>query len=300
MTVFDWAVLALVLISGVLAMYRGFTRELLSILSWAVAGAAGAYVGYSQKALARDLVKNFTTTESDQIVALGQAGIGIVVFLLVLIIVHFLTMRLSDKVLDSHVGIVDRLLGFMFGVVRGLLVVGILFSGYENFVERGAKKVIITEFAAQGGPTLRVNYTISQKSHVIQTLQGTPPKPVDVRCRESRVDIAEQGGKIGGTGDLKDCTAGALKFSGTLNFQGCDSADAVAPQAGTELDIGGKKTPIATCRIRPPEPYEWTKGFAWLNNSVLLDPVISTAKVVTGVLEHVAAKVEKATDKQTQ
>lgn len=299
MTVFDWAVLALVLISGVLAMYRGFTREMLSILSWAVAGAAGAYVGYTQKPLARDLVKNFSATESDQIVALGQAGIGIVVFLLVLIVVHFLTMRLSDKVLDSHVGIVDRLLGFMFGVVRGLLVVGILFSGYENFVERGAKKVIITEFAAQAGPTLRVNYTISQKSHVIQTLQGTPPKPVDVKCKESKVEIAEQGGKISGNGALTDCAAGTLRFSGTLNFQGCDSNDPVTPLAGTEFDIAGKKTPFATCRTRPPEPYEWTKTFSWLSNSVLLEPVISTAKVVTNVLESVAAKVEKAGEKQT-
>lgn len=300
MTVFDWAVLALVLISGVLAMYRGFTREMLSILSWAVAGAAGAYVGYSQKALARDLVKNFSSNESEQIVALGQAGIGIVVFLLVLIIVHFLTMRLSDKVLDSHVGIVDRLLGFMFGVARGLLVVGILFSGYENFVERGAKKAINTEFAIKDGPTVLVKYTIAQKSHIIQASQVTPPKFVTLQCKDSKIDIAEQGGKIGGTGTLTDCAGGGLKVSGTLNFQGCDSADAVPPPTGTELDIAGKKTQVTTCKGRSPEPYEWTKGFNWLNNSILLDPVVSTAKVVTGILETVAAKVEKATDKQTQ
>ncbi|KAB2847939.1 MAG: hypothetical protein F9K44_12145 [Hyphomicrobiaceae bacterium] len=300
MTVFDWAVLALLLISGVLAMYRGFTREMLSILSWAVAGAAGAYVGYTQKALARDLVKNFSVTESEQIIALGQAGIGIVVFLLVLIVVHFLTMRLSDKVLDSHVGIVDRLLGFIFGVVRGLLVVGILFSGYENFVERGAKKVTNVEFATQGAPTLRVEYTASQRSHVLRVLQGTAQTWSEaLKCKDSKVEIAEQGGKITGKGSLTECDAGGVKLSGTLDFQGCDNSSPT-PATASELDVGGRKTPVATCRQRPPEPYEWTRSFAWLNKSVLIEPVVSTAKVVTSILESVAAKVEKAADKQTQ
>ncbi len=46
-------------------------------------------------------------------------AIGGVIFLIVLIIVHLITSRISDTVLDSRVGAIDRILGLAFGVVRG-------------------------------------------------------------------------------------------------------------------------------------------------------------------------------------
>ena len=41
LTYLDAALIAVALISGLLAMYRGLTREVLSIVSWAVAALAG-------------------------------------------------------------------------------------------------------------------------------------------------------------------------------------------------------------------------------------------------------------------
>src|SRR5262249_24037141 len=50
------------------------------------------------------------------------------VFLLTLLIVSVFTIRVSDMVLDSRVGALDRTLGFLFGLARGLIIVVIAFQ----------------------------------------------------------------------------------------------------------------------------------------------------------------------------
>ncbi len=51
-----------------------------------------------------------------------------------LIIVHLITARISDAILDSQVGMVDRVLGFIFGVLRGFLLFVIPYMAYEAFI----------------------------------------------------------------------------------------------------------------------------------------------------------------------
>ncbi len=53
-------------------------------------------------------------------------------FLLTLIVVSIITVRISDAILDSKVGALDRTLGFMFGAARGVLlcVVAFLFFNW--------------------------------------------------------------------------------------------------------------------------------------------------------------------------
>lgn len=114
------------LISGLLAMYRGLTREVLSLVSWALAGAAALFFVFYQKPLAQTLADKFFGGT----LMLAQAGGGALVFLIVLVLVHLMTARFSDRVLDSHVGIIDRVLGLAFGVARGFLLVVIGFVFY--------------------------------------------------------------------------------------------------------------------------------------------------------------------------
>ena len=54
--------------------------------------------------------------------------------LIVLIIVELITSRISDAVLDSQVGMIDRVLGFVFGALRGFLIVVIFYAGLLFFV----------------------------------------------------------------------------------------------------------------------------------------------------------------------
>lgn len=124
-TLLDGILLVIMLLSAVLAMIRGFVREVLSIASW-VAAAAAAYLLYGR---VLPFVKQYV---SQEYVALGVAVAA--VFLVTLIIVSYITMRISDFVLDSRIGALDRTLGFVFGALRGLLLVVVAMLFFNWFV----------------------------------------------------------------------------------------------------------------------------------------------------------------------
>lgn len=132
-TVFDGAVIALALISGFLAMYRGLTREVLSITSWAIAALATFYAAVVRKDWAEQLANEVSLQ-----LPIAQVAIGAVVFIVTLIVVHLITGKISDMILDSNVGIIDRTLGLGFGLLRGVLLVAVVyliafkFLGFDN------------------------------------------------------------------------------------------------------------------------------------------------------------------------
>ena len=65
-------------------------------------------------------------------IALGVSAAGI--FFVTLIVVSLITIKLSDAILDSKVGALDRSLGFLFGAVRGLLLCVIAFVFFNWLV----------------------------------------------------------------------------------------------------------------------------------------------------------------------
>jgi len=121
----DLILIAVMLISGLLAMVRGFMREVLSIAAWGAAAAA-TLLAYSR------LLPYAKQYFNNDYVAAGVTVGG--VFLLTLIIISALTVRLSDKVLDSRIGALDRTLGFLFGLARGLLIVVVAFIFFDWLV----------------------------------------------------------------------------------------------------------------------------------------------------------------------
>lgn len=112
-TILDVIVVVVVLISAVLAMVRGFVREVLSVASW-VAAAAAAYFIYPH---VLPLVQPYFDSKTVATIVSAAA-----IFFVALIIASYITMKISDFVIDSRVGAVDRALGFIFGAVRGLLL----------------------------------------------------------------------------------------------------------------------------------------------------------------------------------
>jgi membrane protein required for colicin V production len=127
----DVALLAILALSGIVAMYRGLTREVLSILSWIAAAGACVFFVLKYKEEARGIADQFHAP-----VLVAQVAIGGIIFLVVLIIVHLITARISDTVLDSRVGAIDRILGLLFGLARGFVLVVIPFMFYESFVDK--------------------------------------------------------------------------------------------------------------------------------------------------------------------
>ncbi len=122
-SVLDLVVIGIVLISALLAAVRGFTREVLAIVAWVVAAAAAWYLHPTALPIAQQYISNNT-------VAL-VASIG-AIFVLTLIIVSIITVQISDLILDSRIGALDRTLGLFFGAARGFLicVIGWAFLGW--------------------------------------------------------------------------------------------------------------------------------------------------------------------------
>lgn len=116
--VFDMIVIALVVMSGLLAYFRGFIRELLSIAAWVGAVLAGFY-GYGY------LSPHLEQYVGEPEVADVTAGVGIA--LVTLIFLSVVASKASSMVQDSHAGSVDRALGFVFGLLRGVLILSIVY-----------------------------------------------------------------------------------------------------------------------------------------------------------------------------
>jgi membrane protein required for colicin V production len=119
-TLLDGILVGFTLVSAMLAMVRGFSREILSIVSWVVAAAAAFFLYPYVIPYIKDYIDN------DKIQMAAAAGI---VFIVALIIMTLITMRIADFIIDSRVGALDRALGFLYGAARGILVVavGLLF-----------------------------------------------------------------------------------------------------------------------------------------------------------------------------
>lgn len=119
-TLLDGILVGFTLVSAMLAMVRGFSREVLSIASWAAAAAA-AYFFYP---FVVPYVQPYVDNDKIQMAAAAGA-----VFVVALVVVTLITMRIADFIIDSRVGALDRALGFLYGAARGVLVVavGLLF-----------------------------------------------------------------------------------------------------------------------------------------------------------------------------
>ena len=109
----DGIVIGITLVSAMLAMVRGFSREVLAVGSW-IAAAAAAFFLYPYL---EPLASQYTSSK-----ALAAIGSAAAIFLVTLIIVSYITMRIADFIIDSRIGILDRTLGFVFGAARGILI----------------------------------------------------------------------------------------------------------------------------------------------------------------------------------
>ena len=181
-TLLDIVLIAVMLVSGLLAMVRGFMREILSIIAWVLAAGATLYAYAKLLPLAKQYFNN------DIVAAVAVIG-G--VFLVTLLIVSILTVRISDMVLDSRVGALDRTLGFLFGLARGLVIVVVAFMFFNwlvpdrsqpEWVRTAKSKVVLTGT----GQWLMSMLPEDPESTILKKLKK--PKPEDTETPESPAD----------------------------------------------------------------------------------------------------------------
>jgi len=116
----DYIVIGIVLLSGLLAFMRGFLREIFSLIAW-----AGAYFA-AVKFYPLVMPTMHHYIKADKAVEWASMAVVFVVVLIVLMIIgHLICSLVKGKALTA----IDRSLGFLYGLARGALVVGLVYLG---------------------------------------------------------------------------------------------------------------------------------------------------------------------------
>lgn len=111
----DLIVLAIIVISGLLAFARGLVREVLSIVGWVGAAIITLYgIPY-----VRPYVGLFVHQEQIIVDVVG----GTIIFILTLVALSLASVGVARQVKDSQLNALDRSLGFAFGVARGMVLI---------------------------------------------------------------------------------------------------------------------------------------------------------------------------------
>ncbi len=115
---FDFAIIGVVALSGLLAMARGFVKELLSLAGWIIAAIVTVFTYKHLSGPVQGIVKSQT---------IADIGSGLVIFLVVLVICGFITSWIPRKMPGGTFGFLDGLLGLVFGLARGALLVALAY-----------------------------------------------------------------------------------------------------------------------------------------------------------------------------
>lgn len=146
--IIDLIICAIVLISALVAFFRGFIREVLTILG-VVGGLVAAYTfGASLAPFYNDLMGVEVPAEGES----AERFMGVIpypllseilgyatVFLLVVMILGILSYYLSKFVENVGMGMVDRTLGVVFGIARGAVLLGVIYLPVHMFVDQEEK-----------------------------------------------------------------------------------------------------------------------------------------------------------------
>ncbi len=133
--IIDIGVVLVLLISGVLAYARGLVHEVLSIGGWIGAVLATIFFYPVIQPLARQFIP---------IDLAADLSAGVVIFIVTLVVLSLATRALSSRVKDSALNVLDRSLGFLFGLARGALLVCVAYLGLEFLVPKSDQPEWIT------------------------------------------------------------------------------------------------------------------------------------------------------------
>lgn len=155
LTVIDWVVLGVVVVSALYSLLRGFTREAMSLASWVLALFGGRLLAPSLAALLGDTIAN---PELRELVAFGC------LFVIILALGSLLAHVFAEAVRDSPLSLTDRVLGTAFGFVRGVLAVVVAIAFAREYVSAEGwwqQSVLIPHLALLEGWTHETAYSVA-------------------------------------------------------------------------------------------------------------------------------------------
>ena len=171
----DWFILIVLIASGVISFTRGFTKELLSLFLWLAAFIAAISLEYLATPKINEFIGN---QEISKIVSY------IVVFVIFIFLGGIIIKFISKLIKWSGASGFDRFLGIFFGLVRGLIVLFVIFlllpSGLKttNLINNSKITPIIQKYAPEIEAYFR--NLIDNRNVVEETLEKIDPLKKDL------------------------------------------------------------------------------------------------------------------------
>ena len=129
----DLIIIILIFISAFFAFIRGFSLEILSLSGWIFS----IGISYLYGGLASNLINQFLDN-----LLISTVISYVFSFILLLIIFSYLTKNVSSLIKNSFAGLLDRSLGFFYGLLRGYLLICFCYFCFDYFYS-GSKPVFI-------------------------------------------------------------------------------------------------------------------------------------------------------------
>lgn len=182
MTGFDYLVFAVLGLSGILGILRGFTTEVLTLAAWAGAIFLALYgYGWGAAGFARSFINPDALADFITIIVLFVGG---------LIAFKMLAAFIGGKIKTSPVGVLDRSLGAFFGLARGVLILALAYlmltffiaeDRHPDWIQQAETRPIIAYSArmlAAAAPDFEDRFTLNRDADaILERMRRNMPDP---------------------------------------------------------------------------------------------------------------------------
>ena len=138
LTTLDYIYIGLILVSTIWASIRGGVYETVATLSWVIAAIAARFVSPLLDGLFQSWFKLPDSTIGTLVASY------FIVFFVILVIFGLFNQKLRDRIQESMLSVTDHTFGIVFGIVRGIIVMGIVYWGLLWYYSDAALPSYIT------------------------------------------------------------------------------------------------------------------------------------------------------------
>ncbi|MDQ6954805.1 MAG: CvpA family protein [Mariprofundaceae bacterium] len=163
MNFFDYILIGIVGLSMLLSLWRGFIREIISLIGLLAAFLIASRTSGIAGDFLTEWIPNSTTADI--------AGF-VMVFVSIMIVVGLIGALIRKLIDMADLTATDRTLGMFFGIARGLLLIALAFLIYTSYSkpdQAWAKKSLLTPYALEAsellGQAIPESYPFSRQGH---------------------------------------------------------------------------------------------------------------------------------------